>query len=298
MATNPSAAQSNQGSLAASTPAVPPGWSMARTVIGYPRLGTYMGLIPEVAILRRFGDLNAQNLLYLQAEIVHLERELRELELADSLSTIGRKPQYAVDWFWLSRSELDGDQKQWNKFCNIREKLREYNEAIIQQATIAALPEPSAYDLNDIQRYLAAPEMGRQAFRGADQYIWGSTVDSTGHAPDLISLRGRHSEDPFSKWVTEKFTLRVFQCFGYKFKKIHPRYGVVVCEDSKILAWTRLISSVVASLLPVASIILLHTMQSMAARLAIIATFNVVFSVLLCQITTAKGGEIFAATAA
>ncbi len=160
------------------------------------------------------------------------------------------------------------------------------------------MTEPSTYDLKDIQGYLEEEEMGLLALRGADQNIWGSTLNSEGHAPDLVSLRGRHSEGAFSKWVTEKLTIKLFQCFGYRFKKIHPRYGMVVCEDDTVLAATRLISSILASLLPVASIVALYTAQSMAARLAIIAAFSLVFSVLLSMVTAAKVSEIFAATAA
>jgi hypothetical protein len=43
-------------------------------VNGYPKLARHMGASPEIAIFRRFGALNAQNLLYLQAELVHLEK--------------------------------------------------------------------------------------------------------------------------------------------------------------------------------------------------------------------------------
>ena len=98
-----------------------------RPIIGYPQLATYMGLIPEVAIFRRFGALNAQNLLYLQAELVRLERLLREKERADSQSNVGRKSEYAVNWYWLSQSARDGDREQLNLFLKIRRKLREYS---------------------------------------------------------------------------------------------------------------------------------------------------------------------------
>lgn len=97
-------------------------------MIGYPRLGARMGLIPEVAIYRRFGDLNAQNLLYLQAEITHLQRQLRALEVADNQNSHGRKSQYAVNWYWLSQSADDGDQEQWNMVRRIRKKLRTYSK--------------------------------------------------------------------------------------------------------------------------------------------------------------------------
>jgi hypothetical protein len=97
-------------------------------VNGYPKLARYMGASPEIAIFRRFGALNAQNLLYLQAELVHLEKKLREFEKRDSQSSEGMKSQYARDWFWLSRSENDGNDGQWQTVLAIREKLVEYSK--------------------------------------------------------------------------------------------------------------------------------------------------------------------------
>jgi hypothetical protein len=43
-----------------------------RTPNGYTKLAIQMGQYSEMAIFRRFGALNAQNLLYLQAELVQL----------------------------------------------------------------------------------------------------------------------------------------------------------------------------------------------------------------------------------
>jgi hypothetical protein len=99
-----------------------------RHVNGYPKLARYIGASPEVAIFRRFGALNAQNLLYLQAELVHLEKKLYELEERDSQSSEGMKSRYARDWFWLSRSENDGNDDQWQTVLAIRKKLVEYSK--------------------------------------------------------------------------------------------------------------------------------------------------------------------------
>lgn len=49
-------------------------------VDGYPSLAVRMGVFPETAIFKRFGDLSARNLLYLQAELFHLRAGFLELE--------------------------------------------------------------------------------------------------------------------------------------------------------------------------------------------------------------------------
>ena len=54
---------------------------MERTlsVGSYPKLSEFMGSWSDVAIFRRFANLNAENLLFLQAELLHLEQELQDL---------------------------------------------------------------------------------------------------------------------------------------------------------------------------------------------------------------------------
>lgn len=94
---------------------------------GYPRLAGQMGDFPETAILRRFSTLNSQNLLYLQAEIIHLESELRELEMSNSKAQDSQKHMYARDWYWLKESVEKDDGAQWRAMLKIREKLKEYS---------------------------------------------------------------------------------------------------------------------------------------------------------------------------
>lgn len=90
-----------------------------------------MGEFPEVGIFRRFGALNAQNLLYLQAELKDLEITLRQVAEEDELSRDPDKVQYSVNWFALKESiegEADSnDGKQWRTILEIRDKLKEYS---------------------------------------------------------------------------------------------------------------------------------------------------------------------------
>jgi hypothetical protein len=53
---------------------------------GYSKLASLMGAHPELAIFRRFGTLNAQNLLYLQAELIYFENKMRKCVEVDSIS--------------------------------------------------------------------------------------------------------------------------------------------------------------------------------------------------------------------
>lgn len=100
---------------------------LADRVKGYPKLAGQIELRPETAIFRRFGALNAENLLYFQAELVLLESALRQQQLADSLSSHPRRSKYALNWYQLSTSQGDGDAQQLHLVFRIRETLRQYS---------------------------------------------------------------------------------------------------------------------------------------------------------------------------
>ena len=101
---------------------------------GYAKIASIMGSHPEVAILRRFGALNAQNLLYLQAELVALEQDLRAISAEDSTSNEQDRANYSRDWYTLrqSQNQTTGSEdagKQWQTILLIREKLKEYSRS-------------------------------------------------------------------------------------------------------------------------------------------------------------------------
>ncbi|KAE9988541.1 hypothetical protein Vi05172_g9872 [Venturia inaequalis] len=97
---------------------------------GYPRLATQMGLFPEVAIFKTFGDLTARNLLYLQAELLLLHGELRKAEKIDT-KIKGRH--CATDYnrlHELGNTEKE-DRHQWELVLQLRAKLKEYGKPIL-----------------------------------------------------------------------------------------------------------------------------------------------------------------------
>lgn len=97
---------------------------------GYSRLASLMGAHPETAIVRRFGSLNALNLLYLQAELTDLENGLHKQAKEDTESGHFERSIYARDWQTLSESVMaeDGNPEQWNLMLRVRDKLSEYSE--------------------------------------------------------------------------------------------------------------------------------------------------------------------------
>ncbi len=99
--------------------------------IGYPKLAAKIEILPEAAIYRKFGALNAQNLLYYQAELTYLEEELRKQQTLDNNDQTGYGQAYAINWFWLKRSKIYGEGRQLDLVLEIRELLAKYSESII-----------------------------------------------------------------------------------------------------------------------------------------------------------------------
>ena len=101
-----------------------------QTMTGYSKLASLMGAHSELAIFRRFRTLNAQNLLYLQAELVHLEHKLRQCVEADISSGHVDRTIYDRDWQSLAESEASpgGNREQWETVLRIRNVLKEYSK--------------------------------------------------------------------------------------------------------------------------------------------------------------------------
>jgi hypothetical protein len=96
----------------------------------YPKLSEFMGSWSDVAIFRRFANLNAENLLFLQAELLHLEHALQRLR-EDATNSEDEKTQLALRSWWDLKG--DEDNEQLEIILDIRDKLKEYSMICISQ---------------------------------------------------------------------------------------------------------------------------------------------------------------------
>jgi hypothetical protein len=285
---------------------------LSKLVEGYPRLAGQIGQYPETAILRRFATLNSQNLLYLQAELIHLEEKIRVLEATANRSQSDNKRLYARDWYWLKASAESDDCELWQTVLEAKTKLKEYSpylasclapatfltitdDALLQQVTLSALPEPTPYSLRTLRHWLEAKHLGNLALIGEDQKIWSSDSQVT----DLIVIRGYPEMDSFSKWIAEKFLVWFHHRFWPQMRKPGDlESGVAVYEDDKVLRYTSHTTTAVASLLPVVSSIILYRVQDVGVRLGLTALFTFIFGFCLAIFTNVQRREVFTAVAA
>jgi hypothetical protein len=102
----------------------------------YSKVALLMSQHQEYGILRKFGELNFKNLLYLQAELVELELQLQQLAEADNHSNDLARSCFGRHWGLLSDSLDDGHGKQWKKMLQIRQKLKEYSMTAIFESLL------------------------------------------------------------------------------------------------------------------------------------------------------------------
>jgi hypothetical protein len=106
--------------------------------VGYEKIALLMSKDEDLGIFRQFRVLNAQNLLYLQAELHALELEFRKQEKADLHSADQSRQFYARDYGTLSRvyeksntsdKNSADENAQMRLVLQIREKIKGYSMA-------------------------------------------------------------------------------------------------------------------------------------------------------------------------
>ncbi|ORY72088.1 uncharacterized protein BCR38DRAFT_331613 [Pseudomassariella vexata] len=262
---------------------------------GYAKVVDLMATHQEFAITRRFRALNMQNVLYLQAEIMHLDYVAAYVfTLATRDATHPARQFHCKDWWSLANGSEQEDRQQWEKILEIRQKLATYNATVLQQAQMAKLDTPSKYDVEFLRTWFKRPLMGAFPLLGLDQTAWDED-----NQKDLIAIRARKSPDMFSKWFTEVVVPTFHHLVGERLKK-HDSVDPGIYEyNEKLLAKILFgISTVIASMLPICSIVVLYYVQSSRIQLGLTVLFCACFSSALVLMTNAKKVEIFAATAA
>ncbi|KAK4211761.1 hypothetical protein QBC37DRAFT_466946 [Rhypophila decipiens] len=276
---------------------------------GYPRLAALISAHPETGIFRRFGQLNALNLLYLQAELTNLENELLRARESDLASGHFERLAYSRDWQTLQESvsveaqKDGGNPAQWNIMLQVREKLNEYNQTLYLQHIITKIGPPNEQDHKFLQRWMKVPSMGNVYLLGADSDIWERQFDPA----ELVCLLPTKCDSIFTRFMSNRFIRWYHHLIGHLFKT--PKQSdndhtaeiyrnTVHYSQTSLTQLSKILGTVFASFLLVGSIIVLYYIQRMEMRLLVIAIFSVVFSLGLCLFTNGRVVEIFSASAA
>lgn len=274
--------------------------SLSRKMEGYAKLSSVISTDSETAIYRKFGALNAQNLLYYQAELLDLEDDLNDIASKDRNSQDSEKREFAYNWAVLSHA-ADGKDLQLKKFMKIRKTLKEYNSCLIQQAMIAKLEPPSSYALTMLQRWLDHPSYGNEFLCGLERNAWDEK-----YKHDLVSMPNpdtQANKDLLSSLFLGSLQEHYHMLIGRHYKKEIPgdaagNNPMIRYKNSNLLRIADVLSTIISSALPIAAIITLNFIDRMIIRLVAIALFTMTVSLILTIVTNARRVEIFAATAA
>lgn len=90
---------------------------------GYAAIAKRMSLGSDLSAVRQFSELNYRNILYLQAELTHLEDEWAKLEQAMTNDPDPNKRE-KIPFDWAKRQE---EKAVWQQFEKMRKKLKEYS---------------------------------------------------------------------------------------------------------------------------------------------------------------------------
>ncbi|KAG0651501.1 hypothetical protein D0Z07_1897 [Hyphodiscus hymeniophilus] len=278
---------------------------------GYEKVATLMNCFNEFAVFRRFGKLNFLNLLYLQAELTHLEADLKELAERDAADPHRRL--YSKHWWRMTQSEEEHDDRaQWEMALRVRGKLKEYNEHLQQAVFLCGLKTAKSCDLETLRSWLEMPKGGFFPIESPDRHSW-----SVDHDDDLLAIRRRDSSDPLSRWIFDRFIPWFHNLIGKRFK-VRSSSPTLCCHrqaDQKPIASDpsseiahyagaplhsaiNIFVTVLASLIPITSILILYFVSNTLDRLAIVVAFTGLFAFCLAATTRARRVEIFGATSA
>lgn len=100
---------------------------------GFANVARWIALDPDndTFLFRKFDELAARNLLYLQAELLAIEKQLDDLDHTDEVSDDLARHDLARTWETLVGESQEGGkeaQLRMDLVLKLREKLKEYRE--------------------------------------------------------------------------------------------------------------------------------------------------------------------------
>ncbi|KAH7134896.1 hypothetical protein B0J11DRAFT_517161 [Dendryphion nanum] len=169
------------------------------------------------------------------------------------------------------------------------------DEALIQQSILHNLTPPDHFDLGNLQSFIESNDFGPCTLKDKDSTIWGNSYDPDSQASDLITTNPCVRVDAFITWIARRMPILFEYGLGRFVRK--DRYLGNVILGSSVMKMTFWITAVVAALLPIASILVLGWLESLAARFASMSVFNLLVSGCLILFTDARRLDLFAVSA-
>ncbi|CAG7555220.1 unnamed protein product [Fusarium equiseti] len=250
----------------------------------------------NLAIFRKFDEINMTQLMALQSEIVELQYRFQlKCKQDDDEGQLFSGSFHALRHSASAKGDKeahDGND-QFSLLNALRTRISEYI------AELSKLPSPQKSQLEALQDWLTDPKGGDNftaKMGGTELYTW-KPKDVTKY----ISLRKpAEDSDPFTKFMMDVMARIFHRIFNQKIKTgriVDVESELTSYSDSNLIKASNLVAVMVSSALPVLTIFVLNSLPSTTLRLGLTVLFTVVFAVVLELFTSAKRIEIFAATA-
>ncbi|EXL72739.1 hypothetical protein FOPG_11793 [Fusarium oxysporum f. sp. conglutinans race 2 54008] len=189
------------------------GQAATRPSLGFSALSSWIvsDKDQELLVLRRFGEISARNLLYLQCELLNIEGRLKawNKQVEDSNDTA--LEQAAETWEMMVEQAGAGkpEAKEMLELVNqLRVKIKEYHEALDLQSKISQLNGPDHRALKVARNELHGGPLKRDGHK-PNPILGGRGKDYLDEAEDLVSLKAPAAVDPLSKLLRAYWPGRV-----------------------------------------------------------------------------------------
>ncbi|KAI1170636.1 hypothetical protein F4777DRAFT_591805 [Nemania sp. FL0916] len=294
----------------------------------------------STTIYRQFARLAARDLLYYQSELMELEalqdqydiEDAKDVEDFQKLDLGGIIRAHSRDWNTFKNSVPGRSgpnapavpDERWKKRIDlamkIRQTLRDYQEALIRQSTLASLPRPSKQTMTALSNYFHTRTSITHGSASASQqqttityptltgassnlYATGMT-EAQIRLSDLISLsRPADPDEPLTHFL-KTYCSRLFR--EVKESPFLPSRAISHLPSRQVARYslTRIqvavsfIATFFAAALLFLPIAVLRTSSSQHVTLGLIALFVALFAIAILLMTNARRAEIFGACAA
>ena len=292
---------------------------------GFHLYSSHIGRDNSMSVYRKFAVLNTRNILYLQSELADLEVQLQRLDakgngegVENDIWAISRSWQAMRDAAFSiennKTADANGQESQnprnsWNVVLKIRSVLKEYSrlppldsssepsctyivldEALQAQAWLQSLERPPKHELEIMRNVLERNVDLRTSISEMDaEYL------DKKYSRDMISLTPEHNRETFSRFLIKKLG---WVLLSSKEKQEARQTGFTVFSDNRVRRTTRVVAVVLASILPVLSIVILYYVHSTNIRIGLIVVFSTLFSAVVALVSDARNVEVMAGTAA
>lgn len=251
-----------------------------------------MGRTDDLVVFRKFTRLNMLSLLSLQAELVELEADYKDI-CEDDLQ---RGKKFHLSFQELRNSRDKANSFQYEKLHEIRAKLGEYNTLILQVASLFDLKPPIEKNVSVLREWLSDAKGGDEFLQGLERSQWDPNMDS-----DLTALHKVVDNDDAFARCFRKAAIQVYhRLWGHKGHGgilIDEESGMVEYSDTKVSQISQAVSTTLASILPVLAVLGLYFEKNLLNRIYIMIGITAIFAAVLSVFSKASRAEIFSATA-